>query len=357
MNGGNNMNMSNNDKLIRKVFFEDCPVCDRSHEVEERKRIADLTIKGCEVNYVEHYYYCSNADEDEQEFVTGKMANANLLAARNAYRKKNGLLTSDEIVGIRKDYGLSQVNLAKLLGWGEATISRYESKAIQDKSHDEMLRMIKDDALAALQLLDKNKSKFTESEYNTIKQKIRKRLDTHGREYLTRRILSSEYVDYMTPSDINGNTSLNIDKIEDIVSYFAGRVNHLYKVKLMKLLWYADALSVKLRGYALTGLVYQHESMGALPIGHYDLVNLENINVIEEPGYNWNVMLHFYPSKFRDLSSLSNEDKKILDKVIVKFKSMKADEIVTYMHKEKAYLKTKNDQIISFNLARQIREF
>lgn len=46
-----------------------------------------------------------------------------------------GLLTSDEIVAIRESYGLSQVDLAKLLGWGEATISRYESKAIQDEAY------------------------------------------------------------------------------------------------------------------------------------------------------------------------------------------------------------------------------
>ena len=41
----------------------------------------------------------------------------------------------DEIVAIRESYGLSQVDLAKLLGWGEATISRYESKAIQDEAY------------------------------------------------------------------------------------------------------------------------------------------------------------------------------------------------------------------------------
>lgn len=345
------------DKLIKKVFLEDCPVCDRSHEVEERERSASLTIKGDTVTYLEHYYYCPNADEDEQEFIPGKMMNANLLAARNAYRKKHNLLTSDEVVNIRKSYGLSQVELAKLLGWGEATVSRYESKSIQDKSHDAMLRMIRDDSLSALQLLDRNREKFARLEYINIQQKVKKQLNTHGREYLSRRTLSSQYVDYMTPSDLNGNTSLNIDKIEDIISYFAGKVDHLYKVKLMKLLWYADALSVKLRGYAFTGLVYQHEGMGALPIGHRNLVNLENVNVVEEESYNWNTMLHFYPSESRDLSSLNAEDKKILDKVIAKFKSMKAKDIVEYMHEEEAYLKTKDDQIIPFKLAKRIRKF
>ena len=122
MNGGN---------LIRKIQME-CPLCDKIHEIEERTRIAKTIIKGEEVNYEETYYFCLNSDEDENEFVTGKMENENLLNARNAYRRAHELLTSDEIVAIRESYGLSQVDLAKLLGWGEETISRYENKAIQD---------------------------------------------------------------------------------------------------------------------------------------------------------------------------------------------------------------------------------
>ena len=136
--------------LIRKVHM-DCPLCGKTHEVEERKRFATLIVKGEEVTYKERFYFCANANEDENEFETGSMTNTNLLNARNAYRVKRGLLTSDEIVAIREDYGLSQVDLARLLGWGEATISRYESKAIQDEAYDTMLRLIKDNPLIALE--------------------------------------------------------------------------------------------------------------------------------------------------------------------------------------------------------------
>ena len=68
-----------------------CPLCDKTHEVEERKRIATLTIKGENVAYEERFYFCANADEDENEFETGEMANENLLNARNVYRMKMGL--------------------------------------------------------------------------------------------------------------------------------------------------------------------------------------------------------------------------------------------------------------------------
>lgn len=211
MNGGN---------LIRKIQME-CPLCDKVHEVEERTRIAKTIIKGEEVNYEETYYFCQNSDEDENEFVTGKMDNDNLLNARNAYRKAHGLLTSDQIVAIRDMYGLSQVDLAKLLGWGEATISRYESKAIQDEAYDNMLRIIKENSLAALELLQKNADKFTTLKRIGIKQKIMENLDYSGREFLSRQSLESEYVNYQEPCDANGNTLLNIGKLEAVISYFA----------------------------------------------------------------------------------------------------------------------------------------
>lgn len=127
-----------NYSLIRRVHME-CPLCDKTHEVEERKRFTTITLKGEEVTYEERYYYCVNADKDDNEFESGSMTNENLMNARNAYRIKHGLLISDEIIAIRENYGLSQVDLARLLGWGDATISRYESKAIQDEAYDTLL--------------------------------------------------------------------------------------------------------------------------------------------------------------------------------------------------------------------------
>lgn len=342
--------------LIRKVHMN-CPVCDKTHEVEERKRIATITLKGEKVTYEERFYFCANADEEENEFETGSMTNENLLNARNAYRIKHGLLTSDEIVAIRESYGLSQVDLARLLGWGEATISRYESKAIQDDAYDTMLRLIKDNPLQALDLLKKNGGKFTTHKRNEIRSKIVEKLDSYGKEYLTRQTLEGEYAGFEDPSDSNGFTSLNIDKLEAAISYIAGKVSNLFKVKLMKMLWYADALSFKKYDCAITGLVYRHYEMGALPIGHYSLMNLEKLNVQEEVSVNYDSMLHIYPTEGMDYSILSNNEKKILDTVIKKFKKSKAQEIVNYMHKEKAYIKTKPGEIIPFSLAKEIREF
>lgn len=341
-------------ELIRKIHME-CPLCDKVHEIEERKRTTTTIMKGEEVTYDERFYFCGYADADENEFETGKMINENLLNARNAYRIKKGLLTSDEIIAVRENYGLSQVDLARLLGWGEATVSRYESKAIQDEAYDTMLRLIKDNPLKALDFLKKNSNKFSSLKRFEIRKKIVEKLDFYGKEFLTRQAFEGEYVSFDEPSDSNGYATLDIDKLETVISYLAEFMSNLYKVKLMKSLWYSDALSYKQTGRAMTGLVYRHDAMGALPIGHYSLMNLENLNIKEEINYSYDSMLHVYPSKNADYSLLSSGEKAILDAVIKKFKNYKASEIVDYMHEERAYRETSNGEIIPFSLAKEIR--
>ena len=343
-------------KLIRKLEME-CPLCGKKHEVDERERLASVVIKGDDVSYRERFYYCENCDEDESEYQTCEQINQNMMNARNEYRLIHGLLTADEIVAIRDRYGLSQVDLARLMGWGEATVSRYESKAIQDEAYDTMLRLIKDNPLAALELLKENSDKFTAAKRNEIRARIIDQLDSHGKEYLARQSLQGEYVDYEEPSDANGYTVLDINKLEAAVSYIAGRVSNLFKVKLMKMLWYADALAYKTNGHSITGLVYMHNEMGALPVGHRKITDLPNITVHEEMSINYDSMLHFYTNDGVNCDILSPEEKNVLDKVIKKFKSYKAQQIVDYMHNEKAYTDTEQGEVISFSLAKDIREF
>ena len=81
--------------LVRKVRMS-CPLCEKEHEVEERKRMTTITIKGKEVVYEERFYFCANANEDENEFQTGAMTNESLRNARNAYQVKMKPSAPDE---------------------------------------------------------------------------------------------------------------------------------------------------------------------------------------------------------------------------------------------------------------------
>ena len=348
-------NIMPTNKFIRKVSM-DCPLCDKIHELEERERTATLTIKGEKVSYRERYFFCCNCREEENEFETGSMINANLAAARNAYRSSHHLLTSDEIIKIRESYGLSQVDLAKLLDWGEATVARYESKSIQDEAYDNMLRIIQANPLKAIELLDKNKDKFTDSKRIQIRSNLEEKLDSYGKEFLKRQALEGEYAHFSEPSDSNGYKTLDIDKIECVLSYYAEHMANLYKVKMMKLLWYGDALFFRSAGTSITGLVYRHEAMGALPIGHYSILNLENVNVRTEEGYDY-TSYRFFPNPKLSMDCLSTAERKVLDLVIEKFRDFNAPDIVNYMHQERAYLETNPGDIIGYSLAKDLRPF
>lgn len=294
--------------------------------------------------------------QENCEFQTESLRNNNQMAARNAYRKGHNLLTSDEIVAVRENYGLTQVEAAKLLGWGEATIARYESKAIQDEAYDTMLRIIKEDPFRAITFLDKNSDKLSEPKRMQIRAKMVERLDSYGREFLCRQVFASEYVKFSVSSDFNGYRLLDIDKIESIVSYYAERIADLYKVQLMNLLWYADALCFKTYGNSMTGLVYRHEQMGTFPVGHTSLTDLKKINVREEYEYE-SIKYHFYPNIALDPSELSRNEVNILDIVIAKFRNYDAPLLVSYMQEETAYKQTNQGDIIPYSLAGKIKAF
>ncbi len=115
----------------------------------------------------------------------------------------------------------------------------------------------------------------------------------------------------------HGNADLSLDKVVDVIRYFASskNVTNLYKVKLMKLMWYADALAYKKRGFAITGLVYQALPMGAVPVGHSSIIDLKDVPC-EEVDIGETSAYHFSLTGEKNFSALSKEEKDILDFVI-----------------------------------------
>lgn len=119
-----------------------CTCCMEEHDVK-RVRIPEHTIfKDVRVDYMAECFYCELAEEF---YENEEMMNENSIKIRDAYRKQVGLLTSDEIKGIRSKYGISQKDLCILLGWGGKTITRYETYQVQNKAHDTILKKLGQD--------------------------------------------------------------------------------------------------------------------------------------------------------------------------------------------------------------------
>ena len=132
------------------------------------------------------------------------------------------------------------------------------------------------------------------------------------------------------------------------------KMRRFYIEKLVELIWYADALSYKLNGHAITGLVYQALPMGAVPIGHNSIMDLKGVPYEEEDIGEMSAY-HFYLKKAETYPNLTKKDKKILDMVIEKLGGLSKREIVDFMHQERAYIETKPKDVISFEYAQYLQ--
>lgn len=341
-------------EIIRKMNYS-CPFCDEEHEISVIKEATKALVNNTPIEYEEVNYYCSIEDD---KFVPKEILNKNLLAAKDSYRTLNGLLISNEIKEIRSLYGLSQKELANMLGWGDVTIQRYENKSIQDETYDQKLRSIRDNPKLALDELERHKDKFAQDRYEEIRELISNFVKSKSVKYLNKEIIESLYIDYKEESQDTGYITMNLEKVENMIAFFAQYSSRLYKVKLMKLLWYADALFCKKHGRGMSGLVYIHLPFGAVPKAHEEILKYSqsSIEIVEEY-MDENIAYKILPRKDIDLSKFSIEEISVLQAIIEKFDHMGSRKISDYMHNEIAYQETNNEEIIPYSLARQIYNF
>ena len=339
---------------MKKLSY--CPICEKEHEFKIVEKSIKVTIKNEEVECLQKFYVCCETGE-QIEFENGKLANENLLALRDAYREKHNLMTSKDIRNLREKYNLTQSELATILDWGEVTITRYETKQIQDEAHNDILFLLDSDPKEVFDRLQNHINSFSKERYEYLKEIVIKQIQTTGISNTKRKLLKEMYASYDSKTDKNGNKLLDIDKIVDMVSYFAIFVPNLYKVKLMKLLWYADMLAFQKNGEAMSGLVYLHEPLGALPHGHEEILALSEINVVEKFFDYDKFAICITSNKLLKDLNLTCEEKNILDIVISKFKNFSSTNISEYMHKEFAYTNTSKNQIISYNYANELNPF
>ncbi|MDO5409421.1 MAG: DUF4065 domain-containing protein [Lachnospiraceae bacterium] len=329
-----------------------CICCMEEHDVKTVRLQEHTIFKNVSVDYVAEYYYC---DAAEELYMDEGFMSSNDVRMKDAYRKKMRLLTSTEISAIRTKYGVTQSDLCTLLGWGGKTITRYESHQVQDKAHDTILKKLDQDPEWFFHLLFEAKEMFAPGTYEKYKEKAIYLYEKNQDSYL-RKSIEAKYVRFRDNELYNGKTLLSLDKVVDVIRYFASspEVISLYKVKLMKMMWYADFLAYKLRGSSITGLVYQALPMGAVPIGHDSIIDLKGIPC-EEINMGDGTAYRFFASNIKEYPTLLNAEKEILDIIIEKLGKMSTNEIVAFMHREEAYVKTLPRDIIQFQYAEKLQ--
>jgi putative zinc finger/helix-turn-helix YgiT family protein len=115
-----------------------CEYCNKDIEGVVKEIHSFFDIKGVAIEATIHERncnHCGNPVWDES------LETQNQRILYSLYRKRNNLLQPEDIKSIRDKYSLSQQSFARLLGFGDKTITRYENGSIQDVTHDLMIRL------------------------------------------------------------------------------------------------------------------------------------------------------------------------------------------------------------------------
>lgn len=334
---------------ILKREIKQCLSCMEKHEVHIVEMLETSIFKNEKIEFLAQYEFCSNANET---FENETMMRINNLSLKDAYRQKMRLLTSQEIISIREKYDISQKDFSEILEWGQKTITRYENHQVQDRAHDDILRKIDNDPQWFLDLLERSHNNLSEKAFLKYKKSANHELKRSKNIYLMN-VIKSQYVDYADEM-ITGYTKLNLNKVIEMVNYFTLKIDQVHKVKLMKLLWYADFLNFKLYSVGISGLVYQIETFGALPICHEEIIDLDGIKY-EYVQYNYEqIGYRFITYDNFKINELSKNEVKVIDSVINQLGHLSGKEIAERMHQENAYLHSTKNQLISYKYAKDL---
>ena len=327
-----------------------CPYCKKEVEYKIEKR--DLKeFRGIEVNTFENVAICNECNQD---LYVNKIEDENNERIYKIYREKANIIKAEDIVKLREKYDISQRELTAILGFGKMTINRYERGGLPTKSQSDYIK-----------LLIENEDRFIEKvkeayENNNITEKTYKKIVSEGQEEnISKKRVQENIRRYLKevlnrkPDIYNGYKSLDLEKVENIISYIASKVKNLTITSLNKYLWYIDMLSFNKRSVAITGLTYQNQKFGpTIVYKKYDELSLLDDKYQREDieTENGNTTKIISNENF-NLDKINDSEKEIIDTIIKLLKNKKVTDISEMSHREDGWKKTKRLEKISFEYA------
>lgn len=319
------------------------------------KRKATYRIKGEPIEILEEFRI--NLRNNEEIFDEA-LEDQNLELIYNQYRKKHSLLTPNRIRETREKYGVSQRAFSRILGWGEITIHRYETGALQDRSHNDALVLLENpDNMKTL--LENNKNKINRKDYINIKENLQKLMKDDIDKTLEENITKKYFNEVLDKNC--GYSQFNYEKFVNMILFFAVNIKRLFKTKLMKLLFYSDFVNFRNNTLSITGLKYIKNYYGPTP-AKYELLLGElfekyityQVEYVKPSKDNVEEYEFIKPLEKPTMGIFSQEEIKSMEEVLNAFKHLTSEEITQCSHKEEAWTKPKNKEIISYEYAKNL---
>ena len=281
-----------------------CPQCEGS-KYKARNLRRSYDIKDDTVEVMAEINACTDCGFESASIA--QMSSLQKIAS-DEYRKKYSLLTSEQIKSLRTSTGMTQVEFSKYLGVGDASVARWETFQIQDKSMDNL---------------------------------IRRSVVNAGEE-------SVWIVSAHKTKESTGNRNLSLPMLKELaVRMFELGESPLFALKMM---FYADFHAFRTIGRSITGSPYVRLEYGPGPENFYALLQALKMDrrLVDNGGNNWIVKIKSNMELFDD------QEKQAIKDVEDFIKKVGKKNVLDLSHKEPAFKETRELHAIDYKLASKL---
>jgi len=322
-------------------------------EMSASKEWRTMVFRKEEFEILFHFYKC---DDTGEQFEDEDFAELNYNQLVNQFRTKHSIPFPDQIITIRKKYGIPATKMSEILGFGANVYRQYESGEVPNQSNARLIQLI-EDPHEFKKLVDLNNvidQKMKNKIYNTIGLIL-----DHLNKSKTESLLESYFFKSLLPSRFSGFKKPDINKFAEMVVFFTKELQP-WKTKLNKLLFYADFLSFKHSGFSISGMQYRAISMGPVPVNFNSifeyLSNNRDVEVLYTGFPDGNIGEQFMPIRKFNPDVFTKRENSMLEAIAERFKNLSTNEIIALSHQEKAWIENQAerkiiDYIYSFELA------
>lgn len=131
-----------------------CPGCRQDMKYSINENIESAKLKGEVYEFISYTAFCEKCGG---EIYVAELEDANLKALYDAYRQRHDIISLEDIRAIPEKYNIGKRPLSLLLGWGEQTFSRYFDGDMPTKQYSETMKQICIDPVYYLSLLERGK--------------------------------------------------------------------------------------------------------------------------------------------------------------------------------------------------------
>ena len=216
-----------------------------------------MKIRGEDVEFDSEYMLCRNCKKD---FASLEQMDADLEAARAVYRARHGIVGPEELVALRKRYDVSQKSFAKILDIGDLTINSYEQGVLPSGAHNSLLRLASVPANFK-RLYEVNKGNLSDRQRAKIERAMA------AMDVAAPLQVKEEAPPYGPSPQCSPGRLM---EVAQLLLAYAGA--ELYKMALLKLLFYVDFSYYARTGHSVSGWRYARLPYGPVPDDYKEIL-------------------------------------------------------------------------------------